>query len=663
MQLDIAVESVLTANGALLRGRCGRLLPRVDAMRRPQHRRALRGDGRPACSTSRPTSGCGAFSRRACTAPTPTPAARHDVPRRRAAGGRREREQVRGDRATRPAASCTWRWTTARTRPCSWASPRRPAGRARSPRARASSARCCPYDRAVHTPLFAPVRRGPARGLRRARRCGRPTARSTRARPRRRYPDDPDGDPRAARRALDEPGRVPRDDRGAVRRGRAVFVEAGPRGNLTAFVEDILRGRPSCAVAADVPRRVGRHPAQPPGRPARRARRRRRPRASCTPARDAGERRLGGRRGRSPGRRAAHPALDGVADADARTDEALERLRPSAPAPPASARPALVAQADARAAGQRNGARPRPATARPPAGGAAAARSRRAPPCPSRRSSPPATTTLAHGARGASPATMERVPGRRARRSCSAYLGAADARRARRTPPGRSSGRSRQRARRARSSRAATVDPAEDRYLRDHTLGRASRAPTRRSPALALMPLTMSLEILAEAAAALVPGPGRRRACATSARTAGSRGTTRRADARGHRARGSRAAGRRRPRARRAARRSTTATAGPAARGRGAPSCSPTLPAAPPPLARRRSTAPRPSRWAPGAALRRRDVPRPALAGRARDRDDRRRARRGRAAASVLPPRRAAARHARARASRSTRSCSTPPAR
>ena len=35
--------------------------------------------------------------------------------------------------------------------------------------------------------------------------------------------------------------------------GARVFVEAGPRGNMTAFVEDILRGRPACAVAAAMP--------------------------------------------------------------------------------------------------------------------------------------------------------------------------------------------------------------------------------------------------------------------------------------------------------------------------------------------------------------------------------------------------------------------------
>ena len=39
--------------------------------------------------------------------------------------------------------------------------------------------------------------------------------------------------------------------------GIRVFVEVGARGNLTGFVEDILRGRPHFAVAANLPRRSG----------------------------------------------------------------------------------------------------------------------------------------------------------------------------------------------------------------------------------------------------------------------------------------------------------------------------------------------------------------------------------------------------------------------
>jgi acyl transferase domain-containing protein/phosphopantetheinyl transferase len=39
--------------------------------------------------------------------------------------------------------------------------------------------------------------------------------------------------------------------------GVRIFVESGPRGNLTAFIEDILSGRPFAAIAANVSRRTG----------------------------------------------------------------------------------------------------------------------------------------------------------------------------------------------------------------------------------------------------------------------------------------------------------------------------------------------------------------------------------------------------------------------
>jgi phosphopantetheinyl transferase (holo-ACP synthase) len=50
------------------------------------------------------------------------------------------------------------------------------------------------------------------------------------------------------------------------------------------------------------------------------------------------------------------------------------------------------------------------------------------------------------------------------------------------------------------------VDPAEDMYLRDHALGGAVSALDPDLRGLALMPFTMSLEILAEAASCLLPG-------------------------------------------------------------------------------------------------------------------------------------------------------------
>ena len=49
------------------------------------------------------------------------------------------------------------------------------------------------------------------------------------------------------------------------------------------------------------------------------------------------------------------------------------------------------------------------------------------------------------------------------------------------------------------------VDPLEDRYLLDHTLGRTVSRTDPELHALALMPLAMSIEILAEAASCLLP--------------------------------------------------------------------------------------------------------------------------------------------------------------
>jgi acyl transferase domain-containing protein/phosphopantetheinyl transferase (holo-ACP synthase) len=113
-----------------------------------------------------------------------------------------------------------------------------------------------PYDRAVHTPLFAPF----ADDLR-AVFAGLPVQSAptrlwscTTAAP---YPDDP----AAVRELLVEhwtrPVRFRETIDALYEDGARVFVEVGPRGNLTAFVEDILRGRRFCAVAADHPRRPG----------------------------------------------------------------------------------------------------------------------------------------------------------------------------------------------------------------------------------------------------------------------------------------------------------------------------------------------------------------------------------------------------------------------
>ena len=184
MQLDIAVESVLTANGAMhallqrLGRRAGRDASATAPASTPRRSRA-------ACWTSRPTSASAAF----CAGPAPLLRgrglpARH--PARRPAGawhGRRDAGSRH--RRAKPAASSTWRWTTARIRRC-WSGSAAAIDGAREVAAREGlSAEVLPYDRAVHTPLFAPFAedlrerlRGATGRRRRARRCGR-------ARPRR----------------------------------------------------------------------------------------------------------------------------------------------------------------------------------------------------------------------------------------------------------------------------------------------------------------------------------------------------------------------------------------------------------------------------------------------------------------------------------------------
>jgi acyl transferase domain-containing protein len=112
------------------------------------------------------------------------------------------------------------------------------------------------FDRAYHTPLFAPyvdhlrqifeeARILPARI---------PIYSCTTAAP---YPHDP----AAIRELMVEhwlrPVQFRRTVEALYEDGVRAYVEVGPRGNLTAFIEDILRGRRFCAVPANVQRRSG----------------------------------------------------------------------------------------------------------------------------------------------------------------------------------------------------------------------------------------------------------------------------------------------------------------------------------------------------------------------------------------------------------------------
>ncbi|MGD1057047.1 MAG: beta-ketoacyl synthase N-terminal-like domain-containing protein [Solirubrobacteraceae bacterium] len=113
-----------------------------------------------------------------------------------------------------------------------------------------------PYDRAVHTPLFEPFAedlRATFAGLP-VRTATTPLWSCTTAAP---YPDDPEEIRELLVEHWTRPVRFRETIEALYEDGARVFVEVGPRGNMTSFMEDILRGRPACAVAADLPRRSG----------------------------------------------------------------------------------------------------------------------------------------------------------------------------------------------------------------------------------------------------------------------------------------------------------------------------------------------------------------------------------------------------------------------
>ena len=184
MQMDIAVESVLTANRRDARAaapaglRAGRDASATAPASTPRPRRGRRAGCRHRRATPR-------VLRRRCTAATRRRPSRARPAARRAAGAWYRPRAGRGDRARgrRRAARGDGQLPASGRR---WsASRRRSTGRASSPLREGIVAEELPYDRAVHTPLFAPLRRGLARASSpscrsapRARRCGR-------ARPRR----------------------------------------------------------------------------------------------------------------------------------------------------------------------------------------------------------------------------------------------------------------------------------------------------------------------------------------------------------------------------------------------------------------------------------------------------------------------------------------------
>ena len=113
-----------------------------------------------------------------------------------------------------------------------------------------------PFHRPYHTPLFAPMIQ-PVRELFQNyhfRAPQRSVYSCTTARP---FPDDPEAIRELAVAHWAEPVRFSELIRNLHDDGVRLFVESGPRGNLSAFTEDILGSLPFVAMPANVPRRSG----------------------------------------------------------------------------------------------------------------------------------------------------------------------------------------------------------------------------------------------------------------------------------------------------------------------------------------------------------------------------------------------------------------------
>ncbi|MBX7166292.1 MAG: polyketide synthase dehydratase domain-containing protein [Pirellulales bacterium] len=113
-----------------------------------------------------------------------------------------------------------------------------------------------PFSRPYHTRLFAPFM-GPLTEMFDAVDFAPPKRRvysCTTARP---FPEEPEAIRAMALAHWSSPVEFRKLITQLYDEGIRVFVEAGPRGLLTAFVQDILRGRPLAAIPADLPRRHG----------------------------------------------------------------------------------------------------------------------------------------------------------------------------------------------------------------------------------------------------------------------------------------------------------------------------------------------------------------------------------------------------------------------
>ena len=120
-----------------------------------------------------------------------------------------------------------------------------------------------PFHRPYHTPMFAPMIQ-PVRELFqdcRFRAPRRPVYSCTTARP---FPDDPEAIRELAIAHWAAPVRFSELIRNLYDDGVRLFVESGPRGNLSAFAEDVLQRAPVRRDAGQRPAPIGPDPAQPP---------------------------------------------------------------------------------------------------------------------------------------------------------------------------------------------------------------------------------------------------------------------------------------------------------------------------------------------------------------------------------------------------------------
>ncbi|QEC48329.1 acyltransferase domain-containing protein [Baekduia soli] len=344
-----------------------------------------------------------------------------------------------------------------------------------------------PYDRAVHTPMFEPF----AEDLRKVF-AGLPVRRphtalyscTTAAR----CPEEPEEIRTLLGEHWTSAVRFRETIEALYADGVRVFVEAGPRGNMTSFIEDTLRGRPSVAVACDVRRRSGTaqlnhvcgllavHDADVDV-------------AALFAGRGAREvdwRAPTASEGRPPAPRIALSTRWPMLALSEEDGARLGARAPAAPAPPAPV-----------ANGNGNGHHAAPAPVAAPAPAAAVLE-----PAPAWDAPLPVGGDEVTAAVAEHLATMERFL-HAGSEVMHAYLAGAAGAAGAALPllgevvacdPGVEL-----RARRL-------VDPEHDRYLLHHTLGRAVARTDPDLAALAVMPMAMSLELMAEAAAALVPG-------------------------------------------------------------------------------------------------------------------------------------------------------------